>query len=285
MKPRGLVILGSTGSIGRSTLDVIDRHPVSFRVLALAARSSIEVLVEQYRKYRPEYICVVDPAQELGLRNQIGNEKVEILTGEADLVRLTTLPEADVVVNAVVGAAGLRASLETIRQNKILALANKESLVTGGPLFAPLLEQGKAKVFPIDSEHSAIWQAMMAGRREEVRQLLLTSSGGPFRNLPTSRFGDITVEQALNHPTWKMGPKITIDSATLVNKGLEVIEAVTLFGVSADLIKVVIHPQSIVHSMVEFIDSSVIAQMSMPDMRLPITYALFWPRRIESNFR
>jgi 1-deoxy-D-xylulose-5-phosphate reductoisomerase len=284
MSRRGLVILGSTGSIGRSTLDVVDRHPGAFRIVALAARSSAETLLEQYRKYRPRYLCIVDPAQERVLRSQIGHEDIEILCGEAELVRLTTLSEADLVVNAVVGAAGLRASLETIRHQKILALANKESLVTGGPLFAPLLRQGKAQLFPIDSEHSAIWQAMMSGRREEVRKLLLTSSGGPFRTLPADAFGAITVEQALHHPTWKMGPKITIDSATLANKGLEVIEAVTLFGVSADVIEVVIHPQSIVHSMVEFVDSSVVAQMSMPDMRLPITYALFWPHRVESDF-
>jgi 1-deoxy-D-xylulose-5-phosphate reductoisomerase len=284
MKPRRLVVLGSTGSIGRSTLDVVDRHSDSFTIVALAARSTVDLLVEQYRKYRPKYLCLIDPAMEQPLRQQLGREPVEILIGDTELIRLTSLPEVDIVLNAVVGAAGLRASLETLKSGKTLALANKESLVAGGPLFAPLLADGKAKIFPIDSEHSAIWQAMMAGRKEEVRRLLLTSSGGPFRTLPIDKFESITVDQALNHPTWKMGPKITIDSATLANKGLEVIEAVTLFGVSADCIEVVIHPQSIVHSMVEFIDSSVVAQLSAPDMRLPITYALFWPERVESEF-
>jgi 1-deoxy-D-xylulose-5-phosphate reductoisomerase len=165
-----------------------------------------------------------------------------------------------------------------------LALANKESLVTGGPIFGPLIAQGKATIIPIDSEHSAIWQAMLSGKRSEVRNIILTGSGGPFRNRPKEEFGSITVEDALNHPTWKMGPKITIDSATMVNKGLEVIEAATLFNVPVDRVKVVIHPQSVVHSMVEFVDSSVIAQMSQPDMRLPITYALFWPDRVDSQF-
>jgi 1-deoxy-D-xylulose-5-phosphate reductoisomerase len=284
MKPRGLVILGSTGSIGRSTLDVVDQHPGAFDVVALAARSSVDLLVEQYRKYRPKYVCVVDAAMEQPLRRQIGHQDVEILSGEAALLRLASVVEAEIVLNAVVGAAGLMASLEALKHDKILALANKESLVTGGPLFAPYLADGKARIFPIDSEHSAIWQALMAGRKSEIRRLLLTSSGGPFRTWPIDQFASITTEQALNHPTWKMGPKITIDSATLVNKGLEIIEAVTLFGVPADKIEVVIHPQSIVHSMVEFVDSSVVAQLSQPDMRLPITYALFWPERVASIY-
>ncbi len=204
--------------------------------------------------------------------------------GDTDLVSLAGLPDVDLVVNAIVGAAGLKASLEAITQGKALALANKESLVVGGPIFRPLIEQGKATILPIDSEHSAIWQSLLSGKRSEVRNIILTASGGPFRELPLEQFGAITVEQALAHPTWKMGPKISIDSATMVNKGLEIIEAVTLFSISASKIKVVIHPQSIVHSMVEFQDSSVIAQLSRPDMRLPITYALFWPDRVSSDF-
>jgi 1-deoxy-D-xylulose-5-phosphate reductoisomerase len=284
MKPRGLVILGSTGSIGRSALDVVDRQPGAFEVVALSARSTVDLLVEQYRKYRPKFLCVVDPTMELELRRQIGGEPVEILIGEAAALKLTALPQADIVLNAIVGAAGLRASLETLKHGKTLALANKESLVTGGPLFAQYLSHGQRRIIPVDSEHSAVWQAMMAGRKSEIRKILLTSSGGPFRTLPADQFDAITVDQALKHPTWKMGPKITIDSATLANKGLEVIEAVTLFGVKAESVEVVIHPQSIVHSMVEFIDSSVIAQMSKPDMRLPISYALSWPERVESEF-
>jgi 1-deoxy-D-xylulose-5-phosphate reductoisomerase len=188
------------------------------------------------------------------------------------------------VLNAIVGSVGLHASLQALKSSKDLALANKESLVAGGPLFQPLLEQSGGRVLPIDSEHSAIWQALNCGKREEIKNLILTASGGPFRNLPKDKLADVTVKQALEHPTWDMGPKITIDSATLANKGLEVIEAVMLFSVPVDQIKVVIHPQSIIHSMVEFVDSSILAQLSMPDMRLPITYALFWPDRVDSDY-
>lgn len=284
MKQRGVVILGSTGSIGRSALDVVDRHPDRLRVVGLAARSTVDLLVEQFRKYRPSHICVVDDTMEHELRRQIGREDVCILVGESGCLELARLSGADIVLNAIVGAAGLRASLETLKHGKRLALANKESLVTGGPLFADYLQDTKSEILPIDSEHSAVWQAMLSGKKSEIRRVLLTSSGGPFRTLPREKFETITVDQALNHPTWKMGPKITVDSATLANKGLEVIEAVTLFGLPAEQMEVVIHPQSIVHSMVEFVDSSIIAQMSKPDMRLPISYALFWPDRIESDF-
>jgi 1-deoxy-D-xylulose-5-phosphate reductoisomerase len=284
MKMRGVVILGSTGSIGRSALDVVGRHPEKLRVVALAARSTIDLLVEQVRKYRPSHVCVVDDTMEQELRRQIGRENVQILVGESGCLKLARLDSADIVLNAIVGAAGLRASLETLKCGKRLALANKESLVTGGPLFAEYFHKGRTDILPIDSEHSAVWQAMLSGKKSEIRRVLLTSSGGPFRTWPPEKFDSITVDQALNHPTWKMGPKITIDSATLANKGLEVIEAVTLFGIPVEQIEVVIHPQSIVHSMVEYVDSSIIAQLSKPDMRLPISYALFWPDRIESDF-
>jgi 1-deoxy-D-xylulose-5-phosphate reductoisomerase len=284
MKTRKLVLLGSTGSIGCATLDVVKRHPGSFSIKALAAYSNIPKLIEQYREFEPEYICVVDKTKAQELTRAFAGEKVRILMGADDLVSLAGLPDADIVVNAVVGAAGLKASVEAVEHGKVLALANKESLVAGGPLFGPLIAAGKANIVPIDSEHSAIWQAMLSGKKSEVKNIILTASGGPFRSLPREQFAAITVEDALNHPTWKMGPKITIDSSTLANKGLEVIEAVTLFGVPANKVKVVVHPQSIIHSMVEFVDSSVIAQMSQPDMRLPITYALFWPDRVDSQF-
>lgn len=284
MKPRKLVILGSTGSIGRSCLDVVREHPGKFIIKALAAYSSVESLVEQYREFRPDYICVVDPSKAKLLAEAFSGEPVRVMVGDLELLSLASLPDADVIVNAIVGAAGLKASLEAVQAGKTLALANKESLVAGGPLFQPLIAEGRANIVPIDSEHSAIWQALACGRKSEIRTLILTASGGPFREYPKEKFREITVEQALNHPTWVMGSKITIDSATLVNKGLEIIEAVTLFGVPASKVKVVIHPQSIVHSMVEFIDSSVVAQMSRPDMRLPITYALFWPERVQSDF-
>ncbi|UCD64092.1 MAG: 1-deoxy-D-xylulose-5-phosphate reductoisomerase [Candidatus Zixiibacteriota bacterium] len=281
---RNLTVLGSTGSIGRATLEVISKHPRRFVIRALAAFSNVDLLVEQYHAFRPQYLCLVDREKSLELKNRLRDEPVEILAGETDLVRLASLDGVDMVVNAVVGAAGMLASLETVRKGRALALANKESLVCGGPLFAPLMKTTGAKILPVDSEHSAIWQALACGRENEIRRIIITGSGGPFRRLPLDKFDEITVEQALSHPTWKMGPKITIDSATLVNKGLEVIEAAILFSMPLEKIRVVIHPQSIVHSMVEFIDSSVIAQMSRPDMRLPITYALFWPERIESDF-
>ena len=284
MTPKKLVILGSTGSIGRSCLDVVHAHPGRFVVRALAAFSNVDLLVQQYKTEKPDYVCIVDSSKESELRSRLEGEAVEILVGEKELVKLAALDDVDVVVNAVVGAAGLRASLETVKAGRDLALANKESLVCGGPLFSPLLKKTGAKILPIDSEHSAIWQALACGKEKEVKRIIITASGGPFRDLPFEKFSEITTEQALNHPTWKMGPKITIDSATLANKGLEVIEAVVLFSVPTEKVKVVIHPQSIIHSMVEYIDSSVMAQLSKPDMRLPITYALFWPERVESDF-
>ena len=281
---RKIVLLGSTGSIGKSTLDVVTDHPGSFDVIALAAYSNVDLLVEQFHAFQPKYLCLVNPDNAPRLREALKDHSVELLFGEEELVHLAGLSEADIVVNAVVGAAGLLASLETVRQGGTLALANKESLVTGGPLFPELVKKSGAKILPIDSEHSALWQALTAGKPSEIRRLIITASGGPFRNLPADQFAAITPAQALNHPTWKMGPKITIDSATLANKGLEVIEAVALFSVPVEQVSVVVHPQSIIHSMVEYVDSSVIAQLSSPDMRLPITYALFWPDRAESKF-
>jgi 1-deoxy-D-xylulose-5-phosphate reductoisomerase len=284
MNARNIVILGSTGSIGRSTLAVLDHHPWRYNIIALAAYANLELLLEQYRRYKPDYLCLVDENRARDLAALLKNEPVRVLAGEQGLVSLAALDDADIVLNAVVGAAGLKASLETVKQGKDLALANKESLVSGGPLFLPLVKKSGSRILPVDSEHSAVWQALTAGKKEEIRHIILTASGGPFRDYPVHKFETITPEQALAHPTWKMGPKITIDSATLVNKGLEIIEAVVLFQVPAEKIKVVIHPQSVIHSMVEYIDSSVIAQMSQPDMCLPITFALFWPDRVESPF-
>lgn len=284
MPPRDIVILGSTGSIGKSTLDVVRDHPGAFNIRALAAHRNVDEVERQYREFHPAKICLVDSDAAAKLAQRLKGEPVEILSGEEELIGLASLRSADLVLNAVVGAAGLRASFETVKSGKWLALANKESLVAGGPLFRQLGDDAGARILPVDSEHSAIWQALRAGRREEIRSIILTASGGPFRTLPKEQFDNITVEQALAHPTWNMGPKITVDSATLVNKGLEVIEAVVLFDLPAEQVRVVIHPQSIIHSMVEFCDSSVIAQLSNPDMRLPIAYALFWPERTESPF-
>ena len=284
MTPRKLALLGSTGSIGTSTLDVVSHHPGAFDVHSLAAYSNIDLLVEQCMRFHPQRICIVDESCRDSLVERLTNQPIEILAGEKGLLELARDMDVDVVVNAIVGAAGMLASLEVAKNGKSLALANKESLVAGGPLFGPLLEKHGGRILPIDSEHSAIWQALSAGRENEVKTLIITASGGPFRSMPIEHFGQITPEMALNHPTWKMGPKITIDSATMANKGLEVIEAVMLFKIATTQVKVLIHPQSIVHSMVEFVDSSIIAQLSEPDMRLPITYALFWPERAGSLF-
>ncbi len=284
MSKRNVVILGSTGSIGRSTLDVIDAHPGVFNVRALAAYSNTELLARQAAKYRPEYVCIADQSRLSTLKEQMGKTEARLLAGEDELIRLAELSDAEIIVNAVVGAAGLRASLAAVEKGKYLALANKESLVAGGPLFPPLLEKSEGAILPIDSEHSAIWQLVSSGRKDTIRKLIITASGGPFREYPAESFDTISPEQALKHPTWQMGSKITIDSATLVNKGLEVIEAVALFQLPVNQVEVVVHPQSIIHSMVEFVDSSILAQLSKPDMRLPITYALFWPERVSSDF-
>lgn len=284
MTPKKIALIGSTGSIGCSTLDVVRAHPGSFDVQVLAAHSNVELLVEQVRQFRPDYVGLVDLTRRDELKTQLKDSSVRFAFGEDEIIKLASLPDVDIVVNSVVGAAGLLTSIEAMKAGKALALANKESLVAGGPLFTPLIEKYGGKILPIDSEHSAIWQSAMAGKEEEIRNIIITASGGPFRELPADQFASITPEQALAHPTWKMGRKISIDSATLANKGLEVIEAVVLFHLPVRKVKVVVHPQSIVHSMVEFIDSSVIAQLSSPDMRLPITYALFWPKRVESAF-
>jgi len=284
MTPKNILILGSTGSIGKSTLQVVDDNPGCFVIRGLAAYSNVDLLVEQCNKYKPEYVCLIDPSKADRLKDRLKNESVKIVIGEKEMVSMTTLYAVDIVVNAIVGSAGLLASLETVKQGRTLAIANKESLVCGGPLFPSIINQTKAKILPVDSEHSAIWQALASSKEKELKNIILTASGGPFRNLPIEQFESITIKQALNHPTWNMGPKITVDSATLANKGLEIMEAVILFSQPAEKIKVVIHPQSIIHSMVEFIDSSVIAQLSMPDMKLPISFALFWPDRVKSNY-
>ncbi len=283
-KRRNVVILGSTGSIGRSTLEVIESFADRFSVVGLAAKSDVETIMSQALKHRPRFICMSDPAAAEFLRGEQLPDGAEVLAGDEGITRLASLPEVDLVVNAMVGAAGLLASLAAVESGKTLALANKESLVIGGPLFEQAAKRTGARILPIDSEHSAIWQCLAAGRDVEVRRIILTASGGPFRTLSRGDFEKITPEEALNHPTWKMGPKVTVDSATLMNKGLELIEAVWLFSLPPEMISIVVHPQSIVHSMVEYIDSSVVAQMSAPDMKLPISYALFWPERTQSEF-
>jgi len=279
--PTTVAVVGSTGSIGTQTLDVVRADPDRFRVVALGASTSVDLLAEQANEWKPEVVALADPgrARELEALVPAGTR---VIAGPEALPAIST--GADVVVNGVVGFAGLPVTLAALGAGRRLALANKESLIAGGPVVRRARETPGAEIIPIDSEHGALHQCLRGGRQEEVRRLLLTASGGPFRGRSAAELAMVTVDDALAHPTWAMGPKITVDSSTLMNKGLEVIEAHELFGTPYDFIEVVVHPQSIVHSMVEFTDGSVLAQLSMPDMRLPIGYALAYPHRIDSPF-
>lgn len=277
---RHIVILGSTGSIGTNVLDVVDKNPDKLKVVGLAAHKNSELLARQAARYKPTHLTLSDRQALASLKARIDDSSVNILEDTAfsnALEELSSLDNVDIVVNAIVGIAGLRATAAALLSGKVVALANKESMVAAGPLLNKFAADRNGKIIPIDSEHSAIYQCLPAGKHEHVKQLMLTASGGPF--LDRENLDDVTVEEALKHPNWDMGAKISVDSATMMNKALEIIEASYLFDIPADKIKVVIHPQSIVHSMVEFIDGSVIAQMSMPDMRLPIQYALLYPDR------
>jgi 1-deoxy-D-xylulose-5-phosphate reductoisomerase len=280
-----VTLLGSTGSIGSSTLDVIRRHPERFRLFALAANSSVDSLHEQVLEFRPDYAVMVDPAAAQALRARLAGSDLgtQVLDGEAALDAVATDPEVDAVMAAIVGAAGLGSAYAAAEAGKRVMLANKESLVVAGQLFMDAVSASGATLLPVDSEHNAVFQCLPAGDRQGVRRILLTASGGPFRRHRLDELTDITPEQAIAHPNWSMGPKISVDSATMMNKGLEVIEAHWLFDAEPDDIQVVVHPQSIIHSMVEYIDGSVLAQMGNPDMRTPIAYALDWPNRIASG--
>ena len=277
---RNVVVLGSTGSVGRSALDVIASFPDAFRVTGLSAFRSADLLVEQALQFRPARVTCIEDAARGRVADLLDGNGIDVLGGTEGIDELVQAPETDVVLNSIVGMAGLQPALSALRAGKTLAVANKEPLVAAGPIMAREAAEHGATILPVDSEHSAIFQALRSGRADEVRRIILTASGGPFRTRPIDSFAGITLEEALQHPTWSMGPKITIDSATMMNKALEVIEAVSLFDVDIDRIKVVIHPQSIVHSMVEFHDGSVVAQMGRPDMRLPVLFALSWPDRL-----
>ncbi len=276
-----LTILGSTGSIGVSTLEIVAAFPDRYRVAALTAGRNIDLLQRQIELFRPRMAAVQDEADAQRLRDRIADPDVEILSGVEGLIRCATVAEAQMLVAAVVGAAGLVPTFAAIRAGKDVALANKETLVMAGELVMREVARQKVRLLPIDSEHSAIFQALAGQRREDVRKLILTASGGPFRDWDISLFDTITPAEALAHPNWSMGRKISIDSATMMNKGLEVIEACWLFGVPQNMIEVLVHPQSIVHSMVEYLDGSIIAQLGVPDMKTPIAYALAWPERLE----
>jgi len=275
-----IAILGSTGSIGTSTLEVIRRHSDRFKAVGLAARSSLELLEQQIRLFKPSVVAVYDEQSALELKKK--GLPVEVLTGLDGLVQVATMVEADAVVSAIVGSSGLIPTYEAVKARKTVALANKESLVMAGELIMEAARQSGAHLLPVDSEHSAIFQCLNGAGKDRVKKVILTASGGPFLNKSLEELEHVTVQAALNHPTWSMGRKITIDSATLMNKALEVIEARWLFDVKADQIEVLIHPQSIVHSMVEFVDGTIIAQMSLPDMQGPICYALSYPDRFDN---
>ncbi len=283
-----IAILGSTGSIGRSTLSVVESHPDRFQIVSLAAGKNLDAAFEQAVGWKPRLMSVASESDAEILRSRLraaSNGHIEVVSGSPGTVRVSTHPEVDFVVSAIVGVAGLEATYEAVRAGRTVGLANKECMVAAGELItAEARRQGKP-LLPIDSEHNAIHQCLRAGRREEVKTIWLTASGGPFLNTPASRFSSITVEEALNHPTWKMGRRITIDSATLMNKGFEVIEACRLFNLPPSRIKVIVHPQSTIHSMVEFVDGSILAQFSVTDMRLPILYALSYPERLPSDMR
>ena len=281
-----IAILGSTGSIGRSTLSVVEAHPERFSVIALAAGSNVKAAFEQARRWRPLVISMATARAAEELAHQLkcaGCDNIQVVHGSAGAVCVATHPDADFVVSAIVGVAGLEATYEAVRAGKSVGLANKECLVAAGELITAEAKKHGKPLLPIDSEHNAVHQCMRGGCLEEVQSVWLTASGGPFLDTPASQFSRITVEEALNHPTWKMGRRITIDSATLMNKGFEVIEACRLFGLPPDRVKVIVHPQSTIHSLVEFVDGSILAQLSVTDMRLPILYALTWPERVPSN--
>lgn len=274
-----VAVLGSTGSIGRSTLEVIAASEGALRATVLAAHSSVELLERQARQFEPRWLVAADEAAAEAHDWSDLPPGTEVLCGPEGIERAVTARDVDVVLTAIVGSAGLRGTWAALEAGKTIALANKETMVMAGPLVTGLASRHGARIIPVDSEHSAIFQALQAGRRQEVRRVVLTASGGPFRRHTREQLAHVTLEEALSHPTWDMGPKITIDSATMMNKALEIIEARWLFELEPQQIEVVVHPQSIVHSLVEFVDGSVLAQLSPPDMKLPIQYALTFPAR------
>lgn len=274
-----IAILGSTGSIGTQTLDVVREHSDELQVVALAAGSNKERLKEQFKEFHPKLVSLSDEKKAQELKEELAGEQVEVVCGMEGLIEVAGADSADVVVTAVVGMMGILPTMEAIKKGKDIALANKETLVTAGHLIIPMAKEYGVSILPVDSEHSAIFQSLQGEPKAALDKILLTASGGPFRGKSAEFLETVTLEDALNHPNWSMGPKITIDSSTMVNKGLEVMEAKWLFGVDYSQIEVVIQPQSIIHSMVQYVDGAIIAQLGTPDMRVPIEYALFYPER------
>ena len=278
-----IAILGSTGSIGTQTLDVVRQHPEAFSVYALSAHRSIDLLIKQALEFNPAVVCIADETYYRPLCEALSDLPIRVLAGEKALAEMVTMPAIDVVVAAMVGYAGLRPTIEAIKAKKTIALANKETLVVAGEIIDRLAKRYKVDILPVDSEHSAIFQSLVGEDMISVEKLLLTASGGPFRNFTLEQMQYVTAAEALRHPNWEMGAKITIDSASMMNKGFEVIEARWLFDIPVDKIQVLVHPQSVVHSAVQFVDGSVKAQLGTPDMRMPIQYALTYPERWMSD--
>lgn len=283
--PKNISLVGSTGSIGTQTLDICKEHPGEFSVLAIAAGSNVELLAEQVRQFKPELVAIRDSSKVQVLKELITDvdPQPQVYCGEEGVIAVATHPQSESVVTGIVGCAGLQPTVAAIKKGKNICLANKETLIAGGPYVLPLAKEHGIHILPADSEHSAIFQCIQGLPEGGMRRIILTASGGAFRDWPTEKLKDVTPADAIKHPNWNMGKKITVDSATLMNKGLEVIEAHYLFGADYDNVEVVIHPQSIIHSMVETADSSVLAQLGWPDMRLPILYTLSWPRRISTS--
>ncbi len=283
---KAITLLGSTGSIGTQTLDILESHPEDFRLVGIAAGRNVELLAQQVRQFRPEIVAIRDESKLAELRAAIADldPQPQILAGSEGVVEVARYGDAEAVVTGIVGCAGLLPTLAAIEAGKDIALANKETLIAGGPVVLPLVEQYGVKLLPADSEHSAIFQCLQGVPAGGLRRILLTASGGAFRDWPVEKLPQVTVADALKHPNWSMGRKITVDSATLMNKGLEVIEAHYLFGMDYDQIDIVIHPQSIIHSLIELQDTSMLAQLGWPDMRLPLLYAISWPDRIYTDW-
>lgn len=274
-----IAVLGSTGSIGTQTLEIVRAYPEELEVVALAAGSNVSLMEEQIREFHPQYAAMWSEKAAQELRMRLADMSITVLCGMDGLLQIAELDQTEVLVTAIVGMIGIRPTIAAIKKGKTIALANKETLVTAGHIIMPLAKQMGVSILPVDSEHSAIFQSMNGEKKEQVSKILLTASGGPFRGRSKEQLASMKVEDALQHPNWSMGRKITIDSSTLVNKGLEVMEAKWLFDVGLDQIQVVVHPQSIIHSMVEYVDGGIIAQLGTPDMKLPIQYALFYPDR------
>ena len=279
-----ITILGSTGSIGVNALNVVDNQRDDFNVIGLSAYKNSKLLVEQVKKYEPEFVSIVDGEAAQRVEQELRTFDVKILKGREGLLELSSYGNVDLMLNALVGSSGMEPTINAIRSKVDVALSNKESLVMAGSIITNLANKTNVKIYPVDSEHSAIWQCLVGEDTKEINKIILTGSGGPFRELPIEKFNTITLDQALNHPNWEMGKKITIDSATMMNKGLEVIEAQWLFNMPTEKIKIVVHPQSIIHSMVEFKDKSIKAQLGLPDMKIPIQYALTYPSHCETDW-